>query len=137
MGLLHESDFYPAYPTDKPFELVGTVWAPYQELRDVETKYGSFTGLSIAILPKGAEPKDDNVVSVLIKKGGRLSELSKAVKEAGASDIEEGGTIGISWDGSTRKMDKGDMRLWKFAYKAPAKTGGMLAEASGPNLLGD
>lgn len=152
MGMLNESDFYPAFDTNKPFTIVGEVWVPYQELRDVPTKYGDFTGLSLAILPRGAARTDENVVSVLVKKGGRLAELSKAVKASGASDIEEGGMIAIAWDGATRKMEKGDMRLWKFQYKAPTKAsgGGMLDEAAADpanhsgqpegepvNLLGD
>lgn len=157
MGMLNESDFFPAFNTSEPFTLVGEVWAPYQELRDVATKYttgdgsNKFTGLSIAILPQGAARNDENVVSVLVKKGGRLAELSKAVKASGASDIEEGGRIAIAWDGSTRKMEKGDMRLWKFQYRPPTKAsgGGMLDEAAADpanhtgqpedevNLLGD
>lgn len=151
MGMLNESDFFPAFNTSEPFTLVGEVWAPYQELRDVETKFGPFTGLSLAILPRGAARSDENVVSVLVKKGGRLAELSKAVKAGGANDIQEGGMIAIAWDGTTRKMEKGDMRIWKFQYKAPVQSngGGMLDEAAADpanhsgqpeadvNLLGD
>lgn len=138
MGMLNESDFYPAFDTSKPFELVGEVWGQYTELRDVATRYSDgdknlFTGLSINILPRGANRAEENVVSILVKKGGRLAELSKAIKVAGAQDISDGDTIAVKWDGSTKKMEKGDMRLWSFAYAkaAPqAAAGSLLGEAA-------
>ena len=146
MGMLHENSSYPAVKTKDPFRVAGEVWETPAELRDFETEYGPGDFYVIPILPKGAARAEENVVSLWVKTGSRLSELSKTIKAAGADDIEPGDLIACRFDGETRKGKKGDIKVWRFEFqkgRRSAPAGSLLGDASADtdgdsgSLLGD
>jgi len=115
MGLLDESNTYTVFETKDPFTLVGEVWAECQELRNFSTKYGEGDFLVVPVLPKGAEPSEQNVVGFWVPKGARMTWLTKAIKMAGMTTAEFMSTPGTrfaaSWDGATVKKEMGPQKV--------------------------
>lgn len=79
-----------------------------------------------------SDPEDDGTRNIYIKGwGDQLRELRRAIKAAGAADLENGGTFTATYvrDGELPAGKRGfPPKVYAYEYRKPSGTAGLLAE---------
>ena len=132
----------------------GTIAAPYTERQS--TEFGTdkpktdskgeavmMACVELATSERDASiPNDDGVRTLYVDKVGLKIAIGEAVKASGASDLEVGATLFVTWTGEAPSSKGSPLKTWSAEYTRPTGSLGVkpaatppAAASAGPDLL--